>query len=36
MDEEIAHLLEEDDDPGRGVVVLGLGPDEADDVHQRR
>ena len=32
---EVADLLEEDDDARRRVVVLGVGPDQADNVHHR-
>ena len=33
--DEIADLLEENDDPSGRVVVLGVGPDQADHVHHR-
>ncbi len=33
---DVGDLLEEDDDPGGLPVVLGVGPDEADDVEQCR
>ena len=32
-DDEVADLLEENDDSGGRVVIVGAGPDEADDVH---
>ena len=31
--EEIAEFLQENNDTGRGVVVAGVGPQQADDVH---
>jgi len=31
--DEIADLLEENNDPSWRVVILGVGPDQADDVH---
>jgi len=34
-DNEIADLLEKNDDSSGRVVVLGVGPDQADDVHHR-
>ena len=35
VDEKIADLLEQNDDSGRSVVVLGTRPDQADNVHHR-
>ena len=35
-DDEVADLSEQHDESRRDVVVLGVGPGEADDVEQRR
>ena len=36
VDEHVADLLQQDDDARGRVVVLGVGPDEADDVQEGR